>query len=196
MKGHLFVMSAPSGAGKTTLCTSILKLMPDLEYSVSCTTRSPRQGEQDGVHYHFISRKVFYDRMEQNDWVEWAEVYGNLYGTSAGFLKNALDAGKDVLLDIDVQGAKRIRARYPDATLIFIMPPSLEILRKRLVQRGCDSADSMANRLEAAQREMNKAVSYDVVIVNRDLNVAISELNNTIEEIRNKSPEKSAGSAL
>ncbi|MBT9448078.1 MAG: guanylate kinase [Desulfobacterales bacterium C00003106] len=196
MKGHLFVMSAPSGAGKTTLCTSILKLMPDLEYSVSCTTRSPRQGEQDGVHYHFISREVFYDRMEQNDWVEWAEVYGNLYGTSAVFLKNALDAGKDVLLDIDVQGAKRIRARYPDATLIFIMPPSLEILRKRLVQRGCDSADSMANRLEAAQREMNKAVSYDVVIVNRDLNVAISGLNNTIKEIRNKSPEKSAGSAL
>lgn len=196
MKGHLFVISAPSGAGKTTLCASILKLMPDLEYSVSCTTRSPRQGEQDGVHYHFISREVFYDRMEKNDWVEWAEVYGNLYGTSAGFLKNVLDAGKDVLLDIDIQGAKNVRARYPGTTLIFIMPPSLEILRKRLVQRGCDSSDSMANRLEAAQREMNKAVSYDVVIVNRDLNVAISELNNTIEKIRNKSPEKSAGSAL
>ncbi|MBE9551227.1 MAG: guanylate kinase [Proteobacteria bacterium] len=196
MKGHLFVMSAPSGAGKTTLCTSILKLMPDLEYSVSCTTRSPRQGEQDGVHYHFISREVFCDKMKKNDWVEWAEVYGNLYGTSVGFLENALDAGKDVLLDIDIQGAKNVRARYPGTTLIFIMPPSLEILRKRLVQRGCDSADSMRNRLEAAQREMNKAVSYDVVIVNRDLNVAISELNNTIEEIRNKSPEKSAGSAL
>lgn len=183
-KGHLFIASAPSGAGKTTLCNAILKELSDLEYSISYTTRSPRKGEREGVDYHFISEDVFRKKIESNDLAEWAEVHGNFYGTSAEFLEKTLNGGKDVLLDIDIQGAKKLRAGYPDATLIFIMSPSFEILEKRLAQRGTDSAESIARRLIDAKREIKEATSYDVIIPNGDLSVAIAELKEVIEKIR------------
>ncbi len=183
-QGHLFIVSAPSGAGKTTLCNAVLKALPGLEYSVSYTTRSPRKGEQEGVDYHFIIQDIFCERIESNDWAEWAEVHGNFYGTSAKKLEKTLNSGKDVLLDIDTQGAKKLRSRYPDATSIFIMPPSFEALKERLAKRGTDSAESIARRLEDAKKEMREAASYDVVITNGDLSVAIAELKQVIAEIR------------
>ncbi|MBW2644816.1 MAG: guanylate kinase [Deltaproteobacteria bacterium] len=183
-QGHLFIVSAPSGTGKTTLCNAILQARSDLEYSISYTTRSPRKGEQEGVAYHFIPKDVFREKIKSNEWAEWAEVHGNFYGTSAEVLKKTLNSGKDVLLDIDTQGAKKLRSRYPDATLIFIMPPSFKELEKRLCQRGTDPAESIARRLEDAKQEMKEANFYDVVITNGDLSVAIAELKQVIEEIR------------
>lgn len=183
-QGHLFIISAPSGTGKTTLCNSILKALSDLEYSISYTTRSPRKGEQEGVDYHFITQDLFCERIKSNDWAEWAEVHGNFYGTSAKFLEKTLNSGKDVLLDIDTQGAKKLWSRYPDAISVFIMPPSFEVLEERLAKRGTDSAESIARRLEDAKKEMREAASYDVVITNGDLSLAIADLKKVIEEIR------------
>ena len=183
-KGHLFIVSAPSGGGKTTLCNAILKAFPDLVYSISYTSRPPRKGEQEGIDYYFISEEVFREKIDRNNWAEWAEVHGNFYGTSAEFLKKTLNSGKDVLLDIDVQGAKKLRSKYPDATLIFILPPSFEILRERLLQRGTESAGSVARRLEDAKREMAEASSYDALITNGELDVAIAALKKVIEKIR------------
>jgi guanylate kinase len=183
-KGHLFIVSAPSGAGKTTLCSAVLKAFPNLAYSISYTTRSPRKGERVGIEYYFISEDVFRKKIERNEWAEWAEVYGNFYGTSAEFLDKMLNGGKDVLLDIDVQGAQKLKSKYPDATLIFIMPPSFEILRERLLKRGTESTESLARRLEDAKREMAEAISYDVMITNGDLDVAIAGLKKLIKEIR------------
>jgi guanylate kinase len=183
-KGHLFIVSAPSGAGKTTLCNAVLKAFPDLAYSISYTSRPPRKEEREGIDYYFISEDVFREKIKRNDWAEWAQVHGNFYGTSAAFLEKTLNTGKDVLLDIDVQGAKKLRDQYPDATLIFIMPPSFEILRKRLLKRGTESADSVARRLEDAKREMAEASAYDAMITNDELDMAIAALKKLINEIR------------
>lgn len=183
-QGHLFIVSAPSGTGKTTLCNAILQALSDLEYSISYTTRPPRKGEQEGVAYHFIPKDVFREKIKSNEWAEWAEVHGNFYGTSTKVLEDTLKRGKDILLDIDVQGAKKLRSRFPDAILIFVMPPSFEELEKRLSHRGTDSAESIARRLEDAKQEMKEANFYDVVITNGDLSVAIAELKQVIEEIR------------
>jgi guanylate kinase len=182
--GLLFILSAPSGAGKSTLCRAVRKHFPDLLYSISYTTREPRKGEQNGVDYHFISKAAFERRIARNQWAEWAEVHGNYYGTSVEFIDGGLTDGRDILLDIDVQGTCRILKRYPDAITIFIMPPSLEALRCRLEIRGTDSPDAIALRLENAKQEMSCKDLYRHVIVNDRLSDAVAELIGIIERYR------------
>ncbi len=183
-QGHLFIISAPSGGGKTTLSKAVVNRFNDIFYSVSYTTRSPRNGEQDGVDYYFIQKKDFEKRIESGHWAEWAEVHGNYYGTSAEFLDKGLDSGHDMLLDIDVQGTIQILGRYPDSVTIFIMPPSLETLRKRLEMRRTESRATIERRLLNAEKEMAQKGLYRHVIVNDQLFVSIEKLIAIIEKYR------------
>jgi len=183
-QGHLFIISAPSGGGKTTLSKAVVNRFNDIFYSVSYTTRSPRNGEQDGVDYYFIQKKDFEKRIESGHWAEWAEVHGNYYGTSAEFLDKGLDSGHDMLLDIDVQGTIQILGRYPDSVTIFIMPPSLETLRKRLEMRRTESRATIERRLLNAENEMAQKGLYRHVIVNDQLSVSIEKLIAIIEKYR------------
>jgi guanylate kinase len=183
-KGHLFIISAPSGTGKSTILTAILKKDPRLRYSISCTTRPPRGNERDGVHYFFISDAAFRKKIDSGELAEWAEVHGYLYGTSAKFLEESLHQGHDILFDIDVEGAKKLFAKYPEATLVFIAPPSMEELERRLAQRGTDSAEAIEQRLKNAKGEMARSKWYHHVIVNDNLDRAISELKAFIEKAR------------
>lgn len=175
-KGHLFIISAPSGAGKTTLRQAVLSRFPDLSYSVSFTTRPPRTGERDGHDYSFISPDEFEAGIREGRWVEWARVHDHYYGTSARALERDQAAGRDVLLDIDVQGARQICRRFPESVTIFILPPSLDVLEQRLRMRGTDRPEAIDVRLRNARREMEQSGSYRHVIVNDDLNTAIEEL--------------------
>lgn len=180
-RGRLFIVSAPSGAGKTTLCREILRRFPDMRYSVSYTTRMPRAGETDGIDYHFVSTEQFIAGIQEQRWAEWACVYGNYYGTSAEFIDFQLKAGSEILLDIDVQGALQIIRRYPDCITIFIMPPSLDILRNRLESRGADNRQVIEKRLGLAADEMEQKHLYRHIIVNDRLPDAIDQLVNVIE---------------
>ncbi len=172
-KGRLFVVSAPSGAGKTTLCAAARQRLPQLVYSVSTTTRAPRAGEQDGRDYFFVSVDQFRRGIESGRWAEWARVHDNYYGTDGVFIDSHRDAGRDVLLDIDVQGARQIRQRYPDAVTVFIMAPSLKVLRRRLVERGLDAPEVIERRMQNARDEMACRSMYRHVIVNDDLVAAV-----------------------
>ena len=175
--GHLFIISAPSGAGKTTLAKAVLKQFTDMLYSISYTTRKPRAEEQDGVDYHFVSRQDFKKGIKKGRWAEWAEVYENYYGTSAEFIEKSLSSGCDILLDIDVQGTLQILKNYPDSVTIFILPPSMNALRKRLEMRGSDSEAVIEKRLENARKEMAQKDFYRHIIVNDKLPWAIEEIS-------------------
>jgi guanylate kinase len=181
-KGHLFIISAPSGAGKTTIVRAVLDRFADILYSISYTTRKPRNGELDGIDYNFISTDDFKKRIDGGEWAEWAEVHGNYYGTSAEFINNGLASGRDILLDIDVQGTIKILERYPDSITIFIMPPSLETLGKRLELRGTDSKAEIARRLVNAEKEIEKKDLYRHIVVNDQLSEAIEKLISIIEK--------------
>jgi guanylate kinase len=181
-KGHLFIISGPSGAGKSTILSAILRKGPQFRYSISYTTRSPRGDEQDGVDYHFISEVAFRNKIEAGELAEWAEVHGRLYGTSATYVEETLAAGQEVLLDIDVQGAKRLFAKYPDAISVFIATPNMEELKKRLMKRGTDSPEAVERRLKDAEEEMTQAHLYDHVVVNDDLNQTVSTLEAILEK--------------
>jgi guanylate kinase len=174
--GRLFILSAPSGAGKSTLCKAALDQFPDMLYSISYTTRPPRPGESHGVDYFFIDKGEFEAGIEQGRWAEWAEVYGNYYGTSRETLSRTLNDGRDILLDIDVQGMRQIQSTFPDGITIFIMPPSLDTLRRRLTSRGTENSEVMAIRLQNAQKEMAQKDRYRHVIVNEVLADATDEL--------------------
>jgi guanylate kinase len=182
--GHLFVVSAPSGAGKTTLCKALRDVYADIQYSVSHTTRKPRQGEKDGIDYHFIDEKKFLDMRDKGWWAEWASVHGHYYATSANILEKTLSDGHDILLDIDVQGTLQILERYPDAVTIFIMAPSLEILKQRLVKRGTEDLRTIEKRLRNAQEEIARKSIYRHVIVNDDLSTAIEKLIRIVGKYR------------
>ena len=160
---------------------SIRERFPDLVYSVSHTTRPPRSGETDGKDYYFISESEFKNGITGNAWAEWALVHGNYYGTSSHVLNKALASGSSILLDIDVQGARQIKVRYPDAITIFIMPPSLETLRQRLMSRDSDSAEIIEKRLANAEAEMDQKTNYTHVVINDDLQVATRELARILE---------------
>jgi guanylate kinase len=181
---HLFIISAPSGGGKTTLCLKVRKQFPDMLYSVSYTTRKPRQGEQDGVDYHFIGKNEFKARIEDGKWAEWALVHGNYYGTATAFLDEGLIAGHDILLDLDVQGTRQLRKRYAECVAIFIRPPSLQVLQRRLEARGSDSPETIAVRLRNAEKEIAQLDLYHHVIVNDQLPIATKELISIIEKYR------------
>ena len=183
-RGRLFIISAPSGTGKTTLCSAVLNRFPNMLYSVSYTTRKPRNGEQSGIDYHFIKKKDFKDKIEDGKWAEWAEVHGNYYGTSAELLDKGLDSGRDIILDIDVQGTIRLLERYPESVTIFVMPPSIEELKRRLKLRNTDSGEVIARRLENAKMEMAKKDLYLHVIINDQLPDAIEQLIAVIENYR------------
>ena len=181
---HLFIISAPSGGGKTTLCREVRRHFPDMLYSVSYTTRKPRKGEQDGIDYHFIDKNEFKIRIDHGKWAEWARVHGNYYGTDATFLDEGLRAGHDILLDLDVQGTRQLLKRYPECVAIFIRPPSLKVLKRRLEARGSDSAENIALRLDNAEKEIAQQDLYHQVIVNDRLPDAIEELISIIEQYR------------
>lgn len=174
--GQLFVLSGPSGAGKTTLRQAVLARLPNLGYSVSFTTRPPRAGERDGCDYVFISADEFEAGIRTDRWAEWARVHGHWYGTSAQALAQARAAGRDMLLDIDVQGAQQICRRFPESVTIFIMPPSLEVLERRLRARGTDRPETIAVRLQNARHEMDQRHWYRHIIFNDDLDTAVQEL--------------------
>lgn len=181
-KGHLFIVSGPSGAGKSTILSAILKKRPQLRYSISFTTRPPRGDEKNGVEYHFVSEEVFRQKIHKGEFAEWAEVHGHLYGTSAKDVEEVLDRGLDILLDIDVQGAKRLFAKYPEAISVFVTPPNMEELQKRLWKRGVDSQAAVERRLRNAEAEVAQAHEYDHVVVNDDLDQTVSDLESIIEK--------------
>lgn len=167
------VVSAPSGTGKTTICKKILGMFPNIKYSVSYTTRPPRPEEEDGRDYHFVSQQYFQDRIAKGGFAEWAENFGYLYGTSLDAMKNHLECGLDLMLDIEPQGAKAIKKNYPGGAFIFIMPPSMDELKKRLVNRGFESSENLLLRINQAQDMMKECYWYDYVIFNDNLNDAI-----------------------
>ena len=180
----MFILSAPSGAGKTTLCHALLERFPDIVYSVSYTTRPPRGNEKNGVDYFFIQKEAFENKLKQDYWAEWAIVHGNFYGTSRKFLDNYLARGRDILLDIDVQGMRRIVEHYPESITIFIMPPSLEELRIRLEARAMDSSEVIERRLMDAEKEIRQRHFYRHIIINDDLEDAITDLTRLLETYR------------
>ena len=181
---HLFIIAAPSGGGKTTLCREVRKRFSDMLYSVSYTTRKLRDGEREGVDYYFIDKNDFENGIAAGEWAEWALVHGNYYGTSGDFLDKGLADGRDILLDIDVQGTRQILEHYTNSVAIFILPPSLEVLQQRLKARGTDSADSIAVRLKNAEKEMSQQDLYHHLIVNDQLSKAVPELISIIENYR------------
>jgi len=181
-KGNLFIISAPSGAGKTTLCRELLKHFKEIRYSISHTTRQPRSGETEGIDYFFTSEETFLDGIKNDTWAEWAKVHGNYYGTSIEFLNDTLSSGNDVLLDIDIQGTMQILKKYPDAITIFIMPPSVEILRSRLKYRGTESDEVIESRIINAKQEIKKKNLYNYIIINDKL----TDSKEALFEIANK----------
>jgi guanylate kinase len=185
-RGALFVVSAPSGAGKTTLCREVRRLLPDLAYSVSVTTRAPRPGEVNGVDFDFVNDEAFGALLQQGAFAEWATVHGHRYGTRASALEATLATGADILLDIDTQGATQLRARYPEAVLVFIVAPSMAELEQRLRERRSDAAADIARRLRRAREEIALWRRYDYLIVNRDLKEAIDHLTAIIQAERRR----------
>ncbi|MGE5239868.1 MAG: guanylate kinase [Chloroflexota bacterium] len=176
LRGNLFVVSAPSGTGKTTLCERLLSSLPDIRESVSYTTRRPRPGEIQDVHYTFVDEEEFRSMITEGEFVEWARVHGNFYGTSKRRIEDLLNSGVDVLLDIDIQGGSQIRRHFPDSVLVFVFPPSLTELRRRLEGRMSDSSEVIESRLKTARDEVRQYSAYDYGIVNDYLEEAFSLL--------------------
>jgi guanylate kinase len=185
-RGTLFVVSAPSGAGKTTLCGELRVRVPGLAYSVSVTTRAPRPGEVDGEHFEFVNEARFREMIAAGEFAEHAVVHGHLYGTRASTLERALAAGTDVLLDIDTQGAARLKAHAPEAVLIFIVAPSMKELEQRLRERRSDNDTEIARRLARAREEIALWRRYDYLIVNRDVKEALDQLEAIITAERSR----------
>jgi guanylate kinase len=180
MHGNLYIVSAPSGSGKTTLLQHLLRSFKDLKFSVSHTTRPPRPGESEGVEYYFTDRARFMRMVDRGEFMEWAEFNGHLYGTTRGFVKEHIDAGKDVILDIDVQGAKQVKSTIKEATAIFVLPPSFEELKRRLKARMLESDDVIRRRLEIAKSEILFYRDYDYIIINDILDHSIRLLESIV----------------
>ena len=174
--GTLFIVSAPSGAGKSSLVNALLAADSNIKLSVSYTTRPPRPGEENGVHYHFVDVDALQEMLARGDFLESAEVYGNYYGTSQPWIESQVRAGHDILLEIDWQGAAQVRRLFPEAVSIFILPPSQEALRERLSKRNQDSAEVIARRVAAAREDISHALEYDYLVVNDAFDDALSDL--------------------
>lgn len=180
MVGNLFIVSAPSGAGKTSLVQALLNINPEIGLSISYTTRKPRPGERDGKDYHFVSREVFLEMMARGEFLESAEVYGNLYGTSQTWISKEIDKGHDILLEIDWQGAAQVRHLFPECVSVFILPPSMQALEQRLKGRGKDNDEVIATRMAAVREDVAHVAEFDYVIINDNLNEALRELNGVV----------------
>ncbi len=191
VSGSLFMVSAPSGAGKSSLVNGLLKLEPSLKLSISFTTRDPRPGEENGREYHFIKSEDFLARKNKGEFLEFAEVHGNYYGTSKLLIQDAIRAGTDVLLEIDWQGAQQVRKQFPNVASIFILPPSIEALEERLNKRGQDSAEVITRRILAAGGEMAHAPEFEYVIINQDFECALSELCAIVKATRCRMSQQS-----
>lgn len=183
-KNNVFILSAPSGAGKTTLIQLLVTQIPRLFFSISHTTRPPRIGEKEAVEYFFIDEAKFQELIRQNAFLEWADVHGFHYGTSREMMRRAEEEGKDLLLDVDIQGAEKLRTLLPEATTIFIMPPSYEVLKERLVRRQKDTPQQIQHRLENARSEIEYYMNYQYVVVNEDLGSAFENLASIIRSER------------
>jgi guanylate kinase len=181
-KGTLFVISAPSGAGKSTLIAEIRRIFPQIRYSISCTSRPPRKGEREGVDYYFVSADEFRTMIERDEFLEWKEVHGNLYGTPAALISEAIASAQHMILDIDVEGAKEVFKKVPSAVGIFISVPSMAVLQRRLVLRGTDTEESVRTRMANAVREMEQAEMFKYQIINDDLEKAVGELADIIRK--------------
>ena len=192
-EGTLFVISAPSGAGKTTLCRRLLTHYPDIKLSVSYTTREPRKGEKNNIDYTFITKNKFMGMVAKKEFAEWAVVHGNLYGTSIQRLRKLNIAGYDILLDIDTRGAMQLKKNYRNAVFIFVLPPSFAALKKRLSMRKTDSRDVITKRLDNAKAEIAYYYEYDYVIINDTLDKAYRELESIIMSFRLKTGKIDAG---
>jgi len=184
VKGNVFIVCAPSGAGKTSLVRELLARDPNVNLSVSHTTRAPRPGEQSGRDYHFVTRPVFQAMLGRAEFLESAEVHGNLYGTSQAWIEAHRDQGHDIVLEIDWQGAQQVRKLIPEAIGIFILPPSLEILRQRMMDRRQDSAAVIQRRLKAARGEIAHLEEFDYVIINNDFDEAVEDLASIVRSAR------------
>ena len=183
-RGTLFVLSGPSGAGKGTLREKTFESVKGIAYSISCTTREPREGERDGVEYFFVTEEEFDRRIAAGDFLEWANVHGHKYGTLRPHVEEVLSSGSDMLLEIDVQGALQVKEKMPEAVTVFIAPPSPEVLERRLRGRGTETEEQISVRLANARKEMDLQKYYDLVIVNGDLDRAVAELSGFIEHYR------------
>lgn len=183
-KGIIFIISSPSGGGKTTIRRELLKQSPELNYSISVTSRCPRSGEKEGKDYFFISEEEFHKKIEKNEFAEWAEVHGHLYGTPRKFLEESLRSSQDIILDIDVKGALQIKKEYRESCLIFLRPPSLKILAARLKERRTDDKKEIDKRLARAKQELTFLRKYDYVVVNRHLSRAVEEVRAIISAER------------
>ena len=184
MAGNLYVVAAPSGAGKTTLVRLLLEQEKAVNLSISYTTRAPRPGEENGREYHFVAAETFRAMIAREEFLEWAEVHGNYYGTSKKWIADQLAVDRDVLLEIDWQGAQQVRQLFPEAIGIFILPPSMEELTRRLTGRGTDAAEVIARRLAAAQAEMRHVGEFDYVIINDCLEQALDDLRSIVRASR------------
>lgn len=184
VRGSIIVISAPSGAGKSTLVKRLLAALPGLRFSVSCTTRPPRPGEKNARDYFFVTRERFQRMIAAEEFVEWADVFGHLYGTSRRQLRAAQEAGKDILLDIDVQGHRQVRKKLPEAVSIFVLPPSFRELARRLRARHSDTPDVIERRLRDARKEIRHWPEYDYLVVNDRLPQAVQALRAAVEAAR------------
>src|SRR5258708_255035 len=184
MRGNLFVVVAPSGAGKTSLVNALLEKEPNIKLSISYTTRAPRQGEADGREYHFVDRATFEKMIARGDFLEHANVYGNYYGTSKRWIESQLAGDHDVLLEIDRQGAAQLRNMFPNMVGVFILPPSLAELRKRLESRGKDAPEAIARRMASACEEISHVLEFEYIIVNERFEAALSDLISVVHATR------------
>jgi guanylate kinase len=187
-RGTLFVIAAPSGAGKSTLVNALLAREPEIGLSISHTTRSPRAGESEGRHYHFVSRETFQRMIEADQFFEYAEVHGDMKGTSLTAVAPRLEEGRDVLLEIDWQGARQVRLKVPDCQSIFILPPSRAELERRLRARGSDSAEAIATRLANSREEIAHAGEFDYIIVNDKFDQAFDDMQSIVHAVRLRQP--------
>jgi guanylate kinase len=181
---RIFVISAPSGTGKTTVIKCLLDKIPDLALSVSHTTRPMRRNEKDGRDYYFVTREVFQKMLTDGEFLEWTETYGHLYGTSKREIDRIVALGKDVLMDLDTNGALNIKKMYPDAVLIFLLPPSFEELKERIIKRGSEDKEEIEKRLKGAAAEYERRHEYDYQVVNEDVLEACSEIAEIVEYVR------------
>ncbi len=194
-KGNLIVISAPSGSGKTSLALRVLQRVPGLEFSVSHTTRQPRPGERHGVEYYFVPVGQFEEMIEAGEFLEHARVHGNYYGTGVRFVQERLEAGVDVLLDIDVQGARQVTAVRGDLLSIFILPPSAQVLEQRLRERAQDTPEVIERRLAVARREASHFRDYQYLIINEELEKSVAELQSIVLAARCRTPDRSERAA-